>query len=151
MGDTAPDCLSAQLGRHSTRNHVRPEEPVCGRALKLTWPNAGGTIRGLGLREAVGPPDGFFLPAIDIFFTILTNGSVAPSFLVGTWEKLHKHDCLSLFLNCAAVAFHPVHERMDESAQVLRCCGPLMMLRACMEMLDNLGVEPENILFDDFG
>jgi len=26
-----------------------------------------------------------------------------------------------------------------------------MMLKACMDMLDNLGVEPENILFDDFG
>lgn len=30
-------------------------------------------------------------------------------------------------------------------------CGPPLMLKACMEMLDNLGVEPENILFDDFG
>ena len=30
-------------------------------------------------------------------------------------------------------------------------CGPPMMLSACMNMLDNLGVEPENILFDDFG
>ena len=29
-------------------------------------------------------------------------------------------------------------------------CGPPMMLKACMDMLDNLGVEPENILFDDF-
>ena len=30
-------------------------------------------------------------------------------------------------------------------------CGPPLMLKACMEMLDGLGVEPENILFDDFG
>ena len=30
-------------------------------------------------------------------------------------------------------------------------CGPPMMLKACMNMLDALGVEPENILFDDFG
>ena len=30
-------------------------------------------------------------------------------------------------------------------------CGPPMMLQACMKMLDDLGVEPENILFDDFG
>jgi Na+-transporting NADH:ubiquinone oxidoreductase subunit F len=30
-------------------------------------------------------------------------------------------------------------------------CGPPMMIKACMEMLDSLGVEPENILFDDFG
>ncbi|MCH9647348.1 MAG: NADH:ubiquinone reductase (Na(+)-transporting) subunit F [Deltaproteobacteria bacterium] len=30
-------------------------------------------------------------------------------------------------------------------------CGPPMMLKACMNMLDDLGVEPENILFDDFG
>ena len=30
-------------------------------------------------------------------------------------------------------------------------CGPPMMLKACMSMLDELGVEPSNILFDDFG
>lgn len=30
-------------------------------------------------------------------------------------------------------------------------CGPPMMLRACLQMLDELGVEPDNILFDDFG
>ncbi|HSF13975.1 MAG TPA: NADH:ubiquinone reductase (Na(+)-transporting) subunit F [Vicinamibacteria bacterium] len=30
-------------------------------------------------------------------------------------------------------------------------CGPPLMLKACLEMLDGLGVEPENILFDDFG
>jgi Na+-transporting NADH:ubiquinone oxidoreductase subunit F len=30
-------------------------------------------------------------------------------------------------------------------------CGPPMMLQACMKMLTDLGVEPENIAFDDFG
>ncbi len=30
-------------------------------------------------------------------------------------------------------------------------CGPPMMLKACLQMLDNLGVEPQNIAFDDFG
>ena len=30
-------------------------------------------------------------------------------------------------------------------------CGPPLMLKACMQMLDDLGVERENILFDDFG
>ncbi len=30
-------------------------------------------------------------------------------------------------------------------------CGPPMMLQACFKMLDSLGVEPENILLDDFG
>lgn len=30
-------------------------------------------------------------------------------------------------------------------------CGPPQMLQACMTMLDNLGVERENVLFDDFG
>ncbi len=30
-------------------------------------------------------------------------------------------------------------------------CGPPMMMSACFKMLDDLGVEPENILFDDFG
>jgi Na+-transporting NADH:ubiquinone oxidoreductase subunit F len=30
-------------------------------------------------------------------------------------------------------------------------CGPPMMIRALRNMLDNLGVDPDNILFDDFG
>lgn len=30
-------------------------------------------------------------------------------------------------------------------------CGPPMMLQAVLNMLDSLGVEPDNILFDDFG
>ncbi|MCK4739647.1 MAG: NADH:ubiquinone reductase (Na(+)-transporting) subunit F [Deltaproteobacteria bacterium] len=30
-------------------------------------------------------------------------------------------------------------------------CGPPMMLSAVIEMLEELGVDPENILFDDFG
>ncbi len=30
-------------------------------------------------------------------------------------------------------------------------CGPPMMVRALRNMLDNLGVDPDNILFDDFG
>ena len=30
-------------------------------------------------------------------------------------------------------------------------CGPPLMMTACFQMLDSLGVEPENIMFDDFG
>ncbi|MEM1180346.1 MAG: NADH:ubiquinone reductase (Na(+)-transporting) subunit F [Acidobacteriota bacterium] len=30
-------------------------------------------------------------------------------------------------------------------------CGPPLMLEACRVMLDSLGVEPENVLYDDFG
>ncbi|MDD9947144.1 MAG: NADH:ubiquinone reductase (Na(+)-transporting) subunit F [Myxococcales bacterium] len=30
-------------------------------------------------------------------------------------------------------------------------CGPPMMLDACRKMLEDLGVEPENVLYDDFG
>ena len=30
-------------------------------------------------------------------------------------------------------------------------CGPPPMMDACFTMLDSLGVEPENIMFDDFG
>ena len=30
-------------------------------------------------------------------------------------------------------------------------CGPPLMLKACLELLDSLGVEPENIAYDDFG
>lgn len=30
-------------------------------------------------------------------------------------------------------------------------CGPPLMLQACRKMTENLGVEPENVKFDDFG
>ncbi len=30
-------------------------------------------------------------------------------------------------------------------------CGPPLMLQACRKMLEDLGVEPENVLYDDFG
>jgi Na+-transporting NADH:ubiquinone oxidoreductase subunit F len=30
-------------------------------------------------------------------------------------------------------------------------CGPPMMIRAVMNMLDSLGVDPDNIIYDDFG
>lgn len=30
-------------------------------------------------------------------------------------------------------------------------CGPPLMLQACRKMLDDLGVEPDSVLFDDFG
>jgi Na+-transporting NADH:ubiquinone oxidoreductase subunit F len=30
-------------------------------------------------------------------------------------------------------------------------CGPPLMLKACLGMLDDLGVPKENIAFDDFG
>ena len=30
-------------------------------------------------------------------------------------------------------------------------CGPPMMNEACINMLHDLGVEPENIMLDDFG
>jgi Na+-transporting NADH:ubiquinone oxidoreductase subunit F len=30
-------------------------------------------------------------------------------------------------------------------------CGPPMMAQAVQNMLEELGVEPENIAFDDFG
>ncbi|MCG8461366.1 MAG: NADH:ubiquinone reductase (Na(+)-transporting) subunit F, partial [Holophagales bacterium] len=44
------------------------------------------------------------------------------------------------------LAEHPAPEDIE-----YYLCGPPMMLSACMKMLDDLGVERENILFDDFG
>ena len=41
------------------------------------------------------------------------------------------------------------HESPEDIEYYL--CGPPMMLDACKVMLTNLGVEPENIMFDDFG
>ena len=44
------------------------------------------------------------------------------------------------------LAAHPAPEDIEYSL-----CGPPLMLTACMDMLDSLGVERGNILFDDFG
>lgn len=41
------------------------------------------------------------------------------------------------------------HPDVDEVEFYL--CGPPMMLKACLQMLDDLGVEKEMIAFDDFG
>ena len=41
---------------------------------------------------------------------------------------------------------HPAPEDCD-----YYMCGPPMMMEACFKMLDDLGVEPETIKFDDFG
>ncbi len=44
------------------------------------------------------------------------------------------------------LAMHPAPEDIE-----YYLCGPPLMLQACMQMLDSLGVELENIAFDDFG
>ena len=44
------------------------------------------------------------------------------------------------------LATHPAPEDIE-----YYLCGPPLMLQACMQMLDSLGVERENIAFDDFG
>ena len=44
------------------------------------------------------------------------------------------------------LANHPAPEDIE-----YYICGPPMMLQAVRTMLDNLGVEPENVAFDDFG
>jgi Na+-transporting NADH:ubiquinone oxidoreductase subunit F len=41
------------------------------------------------------------------------------------------------------------HEAPEDIEYYL--CGPPMMLKACMQMFEDLGVEEENIAFDDFG
>ena len=41
---------------------------------------------------------------------------------------------------------HPAPEDLE-----YYICGPPLMLQACRNMLDDLGVEPENVLYDDFG
>jgi Na+-transporting NADH:ubiquinone oxidoreductase subunit F len=41
---------------------------------------------------------------------------------------------------------HPAPEEIE-----YYLCGPPMMIAACKKMLDELGVDPEDVLFDDFG
>ncbi len=41
---------------------------------------------------------------------------------------------------------HPAPEEIE-----YYLCGPPLMIEACKKMLDELGVEPENVMFDDFG
>ncbi|MBG90310.1 MAG: NADH:ubiquinone reductase (Na(+)-transporting) subunit F [Actinobacteria bacterium] len=50
---------------------------------------------------------------------------------------------------CLLDNFLSQHEDPTEVEYYL--CGPPMMLKCCMDMLDDLGVEKEMILFDDFG
>lgn len=44
------------------------------------------------------------------------------------------------------LAEHPAPEDLE-----YYICGPPLMLQACLKMLDDLGVEKDNIAFDDFG
>jgi len=44
------------------------------------------------------------------------------------------------------LAHHPAPEDVE-----YYMCGPPLMIRACTNMLEELGVERENIMFDDFG
>jgi len=44
------------------------------------------------------------------------------------------------------LAGHPAPEDIE-----YYLCGPPMMLKACMKMLEDLGVDRENVAFDDFG
>jgi Na+-transporting NADH:ubiquinone oxidoreductase subunit F len=41
---------------------------------------------------------------------------------------------------------HPAPEEVE-----YYLCGPPAMIDACRKLLDDLGVEPENVMFDDFG
>lgn len=46
---------------------------------------------------------------------------------------------------------HYLKDHPDPQECEYYLCGPSMMMRSTIGMLDELGVEPENILFDDFG
>ncbi len=41
---------------------------------------------------------------------------------------------------------HPAPEEVE-----YYLCGPPLMIRACQKMLDDLGVDPQQVMFDDFG
>ena len=70
--------------------------------------------------------------------------SASAKYCIGFWEPgsgiIHQV-VLENYL-----APHPAPEDIE-----YYLCGPPLLLTACMGMLDALGVEPENILFDDFG
>lgn len=51
-----------------------------------------------------------------------------------------------LYLMSSYLQAHPAPEDCE-----YYLCGPPMMTKSIVTMLDNLGVEPENILFDNFG
>ena len=53
---------------------------------------------------------------------------------------------ISHVLNDNYLVNHPTPEDCE-----YYMCGPPMMMDAAFKMLDSLGVEPENIMFDDFG
>lgn len=45
---------------------------------------------------------------------------------------------------------HFLRRHPDPSEAEYYLCGPPMMLRACLQTLDNYGVEPEMIDYDEF-
>ncbi|NKB88347.1 MAG: NADH:ubiquinone reductase (Na(+)-transporting) subunit F [Acidobacteria bacterium] len=50
------------------------------------------------------------------------------------------------------VAYDEYLEKHDAPEDIeYYICGPPMMLQACRHMTESLGVEPENVLYDDFG
>jgi Na+-transporting NADH:ubiquinone oxidoreductase subunit F len=59
-------------------------------------------------------------------------------------------DGLTGFIHQVAYA-HYFSKHEDPTEVEYYLCGPPMMLKAVMEMLDSLGVEPDMIAYDDFG
>ncbi|MCD8493732.1 MAG: hypothetical protein LRY51_18610 [Geovibrio sp.] len=54
------------------------------------------------------------------------------------------------FVHCIAYdAYLKKHPAPEDCEYYL--CGPPVMIDAVLDLLDKLGVEPENIYFDDFG
>ena len=54
------------------------------------------------------------------------------------------------FVHNAVIDHHLKDHEAPEDCEYYMC-GPPMMMDACFKMLDDLGVEPEAVKFDDFG
>ncbi|MCH2409415.1 NADH:ubiquinone reductase (Na(+)-transporting) subunit F, partial [Myxococcota bacterium] len=56
----------------------------------------------------------------------------------------------TVFIHQVLLAHYRINHDSPEDCEYY-LCGPPMMNEAVQSMLDQLGVEPENIAFDDFG
>jgi Na+-transporting NADH:ubiquinone oxidoreductase subunit F len=85
--------------------------------------------------------------------------SLKEAFYVEEFDKLAaEHENFEWFLALSLTGFihqvaqdeylskHPAPEDIE-----YYICGPPLMLQACRKMSEDLGVEPENVLYDDFG
>ena len=85
---------------------------------------------------------------------LMQKGAVWPPFVFAPWGAFGQ-SCAAIAAAAARAAALTATTSGTSKSGCSRNAeadsGPPPMMTACFKMLDDLGVEPENIAFDDFG